>query len=163
MLEDGMVWYGCGCGMVWVLVWVWAYDVLTAMVKCFLQVDSRLQKVTRIAPEFGGLVSGVPWWLVKYGKNPPRLKWWIFFGSQLLRCYWSLRRHLSTAHTCRAGSVWRELLFNGSRSITLWKFGEQDWSFLPHCAVGASGSTIRLFSTELSLWEEGIGLFHVLN
>ena len=74
-----MVWCGMGVDMAWYgfLVWVWAYDAITAMVKCFLQVDSRLQKGKRIAPEFGGLISGT-WWLVKYGKNLPRLKWWIF-------------------------------------------------------------------------------------
>ena len=67
-----MAWYGF-------LVWVWAYDAITAMVKCFLQVDSRLQKVTRIAPEFGGLVSGVPWWLVKYGKKSTQVEVVDFF------------------------------------------------------------------------------------
>lgn len=64
-----MVWYGCGYGMVWVFgmgVGIWCYhghgEVLEKL---------TLQKGKRIAPEFGGLISGVPWWLVKYGKNHP--------------------------------------------------------------------------------------------
>lgn len=123
-LEDVRRWYGVVWAWIWHGMGFWygcGHIMLSRPWWSVGEVDSRLQKGYKNCPRIWGLnfrnlVVGE---ILK--KNPPRLKWWIFFlipAAPLL-----LRRHLSTAHTCRAGTVWRELLLNGSRSITLWKFG----------------------------------------
>ena len=151
-LEDARRWYG--------VVWVWIWHGMGFWYGCghmmlsrpwwsVGQVDSALQKGYKNCPRIWGLnfrsslVVGEIW-----KKIHPGWSGGFFFGSQLLRCYWSLRRHLSTAHTCRAGSVWRELFFYGKSEhnpMEIWLTGLEFPAAL--CCSG-----LRIYNKTLFHW-----------
>ena len=60
-----MVWYGRGYGMVWVFGMGVGISCYHGHGEVLEKLTPDSKRVTRIAPEFGGLISGT-WWLVKY-------------------------------------------------------------------------------------------------